>query len=351
MRKDAQVPAGPVRRDAVEASGAGAEVAVDASGHTAEAACLNCGTVLTGKYCHECGQHGHVHRSLLAFGHDLLHGVFHFEGKVWRTLLMLVRRPGELTRRYIDGERASFVSPVALFLFTIFLMFAAVGWSGILDVKAGENIRLGIENSAREQQQRVAQLEVERADAVRRGVPTAEIDRRLRGARDDLEVTRAFIERGEIRNREDPAAGATVAPWLRGPIEKVAKNPDLLIYKLKTNAYKFSWMIIPLSVPFMWLLFPFSRRFRLYDHMVFVTYSLCFMTLLGVAALLLMAGGLSGVAGLLFFVPPIHWYAQLKGAYRLGRLGALWRTLVLILFTSVTLTIFVTILVGLGVFE
>ncbi len=41
-----------------------------------------------------------------------------------------------------------------------------------------------------------------------------------------------------------------------------------------------SWLLIPLSLPFMWLLFPFSRRFRLYDHVVFVTYSLGFMTLL-----------------------------------------------------------------------
>ena len=39
-------------------------------------------------------------------GHDLLHGVLHFEGKIWRTLPLLAWRPGELTRRYIDGERA-----------------------------------------------------------------------------------------------------------------------------------------------------------------------------------------------------------------------------------------------------
>ena len=45
-----------------------------------------------------------------------------------------------------------------------------------------------------------------------------------------------------------------------------AKNPELVFYKLKTNAYKFSWALIPISVPFVWLLFPFSRRFRLYDH-------------------------------------------------------------------------------------
>ena len=39
---------------------------------------------------------------------------------------MLVFHPGELTRRYIHGERARFVSPLALFLFSVFLMFATI---------------------------------------------------------------------------------------------------------------------------------------------------------------------------------------------------------------------------------
>ena len=96
----------------------------------------------------------------------------------------------------------------------------------------------------------------------------------------------------------------------------------MLLYKLKTNAYKFSWALIPISVPFVWLLFPFSRRFRLYDHTVFVTYSLCFMMLL------LMAGTLVGlvspsIASLAwFFIPPIHMYRQLRGAYSLTRWGS-----------------------------
>src|SRR4051812_37409011 len=98
-----------------------------AHGHSGETDCLNCGALLSGSYCHDCGQHAHVHRTLSAFFHDFLHGVLHFEGKIWRTLPLLVWRPGELTRRYIEGQRATFVSPVALFLFSVFLMFAVMG--------------------------------------------------------------------------------------------------------------------------------------------------------------------------------------------------------------------------------
>src|SRR6185295_11813963 len=114
--------------------------------------------------------------------------------------------------------------------------------------------------------------------------------------------------------------------WIREPLEKARKNPELLFYKLKTNTYKFSWALIPISVPFVWLLFPFSRRFHLYDHTVFVTYSLCFMMLL------LMAGTLVGlvapaIAQFAWFIPPIHMYRQLRGTYALTRWGAIWRAI------------------------
>lgn len=92
--------------------------------------CANCQTELLGTYCHGCGQRGHVHRTILAIGHEIAHGVFHFEGKLWRTLPMLMFRPGDLTRRYVHGERARFITPLALFLFSVFLMFATFSWIG-----------------------------------------------------------------------------------------------------------------------------------------------------------------------------------------------------------------------------
>ena len=106
------------------------DIGAPSDGHTHEAACLNCATPLTGVYCHACGQRGHVHRTLRAFFHGLLHGVLHFEGKTWNTLPRLAWRPGELKRDYIEGKRASFVSPLALFLFSVFLMFAVVSSIG-----------------------------------------------------------------------------------------------------------------------------------------------------------------------------------------------------------------------------
>jgi hypothetical protein len=78
----------------------------------------------------------------------------------------------------------------------------------------------------------------------------------------------------------------------------------------------------------------------MYDHMVFVTYSLVFMNLLVIAASLLAAAGASNVWALLFLLPPVHMYRQLRGAYRLSRLSALWRAILLCFGAIMIVTLF-----------
>lgn len=322
---------------------------VGADGHTQERTCLNCGAMLAGEHCHACGQNAHVHRTITAFSHDLLHGVLHFEGKIWSTLPLLAWWPGELTRRYIDGQRARFVSPIALFLFAIFLLFAVAGITGEVPNFDSNQVKAEMAREAGKTDAAVKRLEQRRARAQGAGQPTATIDRLIKEERNkgnlEREFARSGLARGAVVRVSDD-----VPKWLALPLTKSAQNPELLFFKLKNNAYKYSWALIPISMPFMWLLFPFSRRFRLYDHMVFVTYSLSFMTLLLVTAILLGAIGLNVAAGLLMLVPPVHMYRQLKGAYFLSRWGAVWRSVLLVSFASAAVGLFAALLFALGLF-
>lgn len=333
---------------------------------TPHALCRNCGTELTGAFCAACGQRAHLHRSLLALGHDLLHGVFHFEGKVWRTLPELLLRPGRLTRRYIEGERTKFVSPMALYLFTVFLTFAVFALLGSAhvdtDVVPGSPDWRAAQGDTLERL--TADLEATRARLADPATPAEELTI-LRAQIKEIETTKAVIEAlaaGDwqrlqtIEDGEADAASHTPWPAPGGRIDRFLKrlqaNPDLLGYKIKTNAYKYSWGLIPLSIPFVWLLFFWRRDIPVYDHAIFVTYSISFMMLFGFVLSLLAAIGVPdaiwGIA--LVTVPPLHLYKHLRGAYQLSRLGAIVRLGLLTIFIVVILASFLLLLVLAGAF-
>ncbi len=326
-----------------------------ADGHSHEAACLNCGTMLIGSHCHQCGQAAHVYKTLAAFFHDLVHGVFHFEGKIWRTLPMLAWHPGRLTREYIDGRRASYVSPIALFLFVVFLTFALFNL-------AGDPIHFDKDNNAvggpagataeGEAVKRIASLKAELAAAEEADQPTAPIEGQLVGAEAALEGIRAGNANklpAEVVKGDGPG-GDAAATLLNRAWKDAKANLDLALYKVQASAYKYSWLLIPLSVPFVWLLFPFSRRFRIYDHTVFVTYSLCFM-LIVIAAITAINvwTSLGGLIAVLMLYVPFHMHRQLRETYGLSCAGALWRTMALGVFAMIALTLFALAVLGLSI--
>ncbi|HEV2568470.1 DUF3667 domain-containing protein [Sphingomonas sp.] len=312
--------------------------------------CLNCGTALLGSYCHRCGQAEHVHRSLSAIWHDIAHGVLHFEGKIWNTLPLLAWRPGELTRRYIHGERARFVSPMALFLFSVFLMFATFGAIGAhLEFPDNTPPSVSAQAQAKAKIPQVqAELDKLRAEqkAARDPTTAAALDRRADKLDEDLEGL------SQIANWQPGRFADLKTGWKRldEGFAKANKNPNLALYKMQSSAYKYSWALILISVPFVWLLYAWHRKYKVYDHAVFVTYSLSFMSILVIALTLLGKAGVGedGLALAALVIPPLHMYRQIRGAYGTRRRWAILRTLLLVAFAAVTLTVFFLLLFAVG---
>jgi len=288
--------------------------------------CLNCGEALTGAYCAHCGQSAHVHRSLGAIWHDLMHSVLHFDGKIWRTLPELALRPGQLTRRYIHGERSKFVSPFALFLFSALLMYATYSIFG----HHGSSSEIGAQESAKVLQKQVEKLDDRitstEADLQQPGLSAArrsKLQARLAEARDDRqELATAGAIAADVgqKSAKGDLAGRSV-------VEQIRTNKEFVAYRLKANAYKFSWALILISTPLVWLLFAWRRDYGLYDHATFVTYSISFMSLL--FSLWTVASGLGIATGVITLALMLyalwHMYADMREAYRLSRTGALLR--------------------------
>jgi hypothetical protein len=450
------------------------------------ATCANCGTNLTGAYCHACGQSSHIHRSLLHMFEEVLHGIFHFDTKAWRTVPALIFRPGHLTREYIQGKRTSFVSPLALFLFLIFLMFFVFS----LTMKGPGNAFLHIPETREqivkelsnnqatlaEQQTKMQQLPVGSSDVPELSIEIRETQMTIRELEDQLDLldgkkidvtkTQALLNeaesnfanlkklkaqqkarpesvvgaasgtlenasasdassttkvlppwelenqilfaqrevkyqkkrlakanRIEANTAEDNAAAnassaasnsdaATSAnsksastalssvahsaeastsddekngnddeinnlsdiPYIGKALAHAEKNRELTLYKMKKNAASSAFLLMPISLPFLWLLFAFKRQYVMFDHAVFSLYSLSFMCLLLMTIAILGKFNFSGTAGFLFMtVPPIHMFVQLRHAYQLSILSTIWRTIALLLIAFLSLLIYATL--------
>ena len=87
--------------------------------------CHNCGAAVSGNFCPECGQETTLHvASAREFLHEFIGHYVALEGKLWKTLALLLFRPGKLTAEYIAGRRARYVQPLRIYLTLSILFFA-----------------------------------------------------------------------------------------------------------------------------------------------------------------------------------------------------------------------------------
>lgn len=391
-------------------------------GPPGEGDCSNCGAKLTGPFCAECGQHAYPRRKLIHVIGELAHGIFYLETKTWRTLPMVIFRPGTLTRNYVYGKRARYLSPLTMFLFAIFIMFFA-----FTTIEAPTNIRddsvqvtqedlaearselaqaqaelerartnpdpdepEGLEAGLAEGAVNIAQAQVERLERQLAEAQAREAARAREQAEAPVQVTVGPDAPVATPGPEAPATteatetpGATTTETPEGRTETRSEtwqdgvreigqsddfvvfgganetlnqrirskfqNPDLALYQVQDAASKFSFLLAPLSLPFIALLFLWKRGVTLYDHMAYALYALAFAALLFSTVVLLgRLPFISWAAAWLLLALPVHMWFQLKGAYALGWWSATWRTFFMLNFSLIVACTFLVVVLVLG---
>ncbi len=91
-----------------------------ATGHTK---CPSCGKLMGPAFCEHCGEKrlDANSRSLRHILSDYIENMTSFDNKIWRTLKLLLFKPGRYDLNYHQGRRIQYLKPISLFLIINFL--------------------------------------------------------------------------------------------------------------------------------------------------------------------------------------------------------------------------------------
>lgn len=353
--------------------------------------CLNCGAVLVGQYCGQCGQRA-TNRliSLWELMRDAFGDLFELDSRLWRTLVPLLVRPGLLTRDYLEGRRARYMPPFRMYLILSLIFFVIAFFDprqqlAILyepvDVAEPEVVpeeRVEINAEAREVLEELVRegvidegllgpdgplgpavtgdLEVQTQDATKDDVNEASDDQTnddeaglnisfddddddldCKVGKGDFDVAPEFIQRRFSEERLEQVCKRVGEVGAAGLFAAVLDNvPAALI------------ILLPLMALVLKLLYPLSRRYYVEHLLFFVHFHAFFFLLLTLQILwsrLIALVGFPGVVSVLpivitSFYIPVYLYKSMRRVYEQGRM----LTVLKFLSLSVTYTIGLTIM-------
>jgi hypothetical protein len=268
--------------------------------------CANCGAVLQGDWCHDCGQLAEdFHRSIGRLTMEAVEGITHLDGRFWVTAPALLLHPAKLTRDYIDGHRAAQIPPLRLFLVALLLVFF------IGSVTGGKSEFF-----------------------------------RLNGAADPAARSRAEAQIDKLNINLSGGNSQTANAWLRPRLKAVLEDPERFKLVLESQAERFAFLSLPLATLLLSLLFVFQRRFFIFDHTIFALHSLSFQGLLYCVAAL--AGRLWDPLGMVLLAAPVHLFLHMRGVYRTSVAGTLLRMALLGVGSAIGFVVLTLLLILVG---
>jgi hypothetical protein len=349
-------PAAAMRQDAEDRFAGQFEVSrrvlretdvVDGEVRTAEP-CLNCGTPLGGQYCGQCGQRAQSRLiSIWDLTREAFGDLFELDSRLWRTLIPLVVRPGQLTRDYLEGRRARFMPPFRTYLVLSIVFFLIAffdprdSFSFLFepDAPAEPAAETPVSQSADEIRAQVMD------DLVESGVLLPEQAEELQGDETDADATTAEDSGINIRldDNEVTTAGecddvdlGDAPDWMQARLtperlkavcERVmADDGRTFLSRLLDNVPAALFILLPLMAFVLKLLYPLSKRYYV-EHLLFVVHFHAFVFLIltlqvlfsRLAGLLSVTDAIAAITAIaVSLYVPIYFYKSMRRVYEQG---------------------------------
>jgi hypothetical protein len=273
--------------------------------------CANCGTALNGPYCSNCGQRASdYHRPFWWIFGEFLDSVFNYDSRTFRTIWLLFAEPGEFTRRYNAGQRASLLPPFRLFVIATVVFFLTLQLTGLALVAFKiERVSLSSLPEAA-----VAEMRRETPDKIKSGNTVDTLTFEFFVPADTIKpITLTQAQKKSMLEAtvdpQDKVADAEDAAWLKWAQEKIERiqlgiehamaDPMKLNGPLNTWLPRLMLVLVPIFALLLAVMHWWPRVF-LIEHLVFSTHV---HTVLFVAlSLVALASAILGDAGFLWSV-------------------------------------------------
>ena len=277
--------------------------------------CLNCGTALQGDYCYQCGQAAKDTRRLfIGLVQDVFIETLAIDGKLIRSIALLLWRPGRVARRFLDGQRVRYSPPFRLYLFTSVFFFLAL--FAVLKLPDGPPEQVGPDSDVALNAAEMEDMRELANDLAVNGVT-------------DLEDVLDDIDSGEVnRSFQDETWEEDVSysgpAWLEPHVKRMyeaaqrtAKDPRLMIASTRANLPRFLLIAPVIYGLTLMLLYVYRRKYLIYDHFIVSLYMHAALYAYLLLALLLSR---VPVIGWWLIAPPLLWatlqpFAVFRQAY------------------------------------
>lgn len=223
--------------------------------------CQNCGTHVEDRFCPACGQLAATfHRPIMSLVAETISDTLTLDGRLARTLPILLFRPGRLTKNYTEGKRARYVPPFRLFLLASLLFYLVL----FAVVPPGQFINIDDQTRADITTSLTEDLDDPEAAEIQETV-------RQRLAENNITVTNAGEARGDIEER----------------LLMILENQDQFAAQLENWLPRLSILIVPLTALAFVVLHFWRRKIYVYDHAIHALHLHSWMYLTGTVVMLI----------------------------------------------------------------
>jgi len=336
LDEEPEVESGGADRDTARGSSSQASGGSTASteSDTPEDQCENCGALLHGPYCSQCGQR--AADRIVPIWHMLneaLEAVIELDMRVIHTFPKFVFLPGRLTREYINGRRKRYIRPFRLYLFTTFLLFT------VLALTAGQSFRFPFDPEMSAAQADTVQME-SRGEAADTAAAAAAPS--VFGSPEQREEWAETIEKNpDAVNVQfgDPETQARLERILRVKVAEALRNPRDLIGSMIDRGPYAMFLMLPIFALLLKLLY--VRRGRLYvEHLIFSLHVHAFSFVAFTVGILLgeaEAGWLHVAADWIELSPLLYLVLAMAHVYEQGFIKSTIKAFLLLLIYSIIL--------------